>query len=63
MGIKSANPELAQPIGLTHRPGPVRKHHCHEHDLIMTPVKVLGKGMMFSCKEGCRLGKYATVLK
>jgi hypothetical protein len=44
-------------------PGPVRKHHCHEHDLVMTSVKVWGKGMVFACKEGCRLGKYATVLK
>jgi hypothetical protein len=46
------------------RPGPERKHHCPSHDAVMAPVKVWGvKGVMFECKEGCRLGKYDTVLK
>ena len=46
------------------KPGPQRKHHCPAHDVVMAPVKVFGKkGTMYSCKEGCRIGKHYTVLK
>jgi hypothetical protein len=38
----------------------VRK--CTEHDLIVNPVRVFGKGMYYQCKEGCRLDKSVTKL-
>ena len=49
---------------LPSKQGPERKHHCHEHRNVMTPVKVFGKkGTYFTCKEGCRLRQGDTDLR
>ncbi len=57
-------PVKLAPIKLPSKAGPERKHYCPAHDVVMTPVKTFGKGgIMFQCKEGCRLGKHYTNLK
>ena len=42
---------------------PQRCRYCPEHDEKMTAVKTFGAGMHYECKQGCKLGYNACVLK
>ncbi len=65
MSSRKASASVTHPkMILLGRPGVARKHHCPEHGETMTPVKVWGrKGTMFTCKQGCQLGRGQTDLK
>ena len=65
MSSRKASASVTHPsMAIPGRPGPVRKHHCHEHGEVMAPVKVWGKKrIVFTCKQGCRLKRDQTDLR
>jgi hypothetical protein len=59
MGKRRSNDrqKLAGRIGLS------KVRYCRDHDELVKPVKIFGKGMVWQCKKGCSLDQSVTVLK